>query len=886
MPITSIKDRIEGLPLILCGPIVRRVEPDYFSVWIVTVKAVSAKLVIYSGNAFTSALGSPFIESQFFSSTKLGDFLFINLLHVSPGPTIFTPGALYSYNIVFDDGSDLGSLKLLEDFTDETTGHLHLALGYIVNKLPTIVMPPIDYKDLVIGHGSCRKAHGSDLDSLAGLDMYTETLIESDINGFKKRLSHLFLTGDQIYADDVPMLLLPFITDIANELVIKNEKIKVTKIKLSKEVIPEKDDSVCLNNTEQGEFENIAFTLLHQSPPFEFNVNLGTFPVERRGFILNEVAKFTAGRSLRCHLMSFGEYCSTYLMYWSNILWPPKKQLESYNTDEKILSFLNFPLQEDLPELLVYLDPDPTICIPGNYKLDKDGNKLKDDKGEFVRKKPINNPNSKINKFKNEHENVLTFYHSLPRIRRILANVSVLMQFDDHDVTDDWNLTLKWQQDVENNVLGKSIVRNALSAYSFFQAMGNRKFSGLNQTNDFIYFESLAAKLQEYSSNSINDSVLSEIHFFLNKIEWHFSLDISNIKAVVLNTRTEREFDSLESAPNLVRDLEYQFNDIPLNSSLPLLIISPVPVLGLPLMEQLGQPAVMRIQDLNSSKKLKNNLVSLKGNIEYDLEPWSANILGFETLLAKLATYSKVIILSGDVHYGFTGVMDYWNRNINGQGGTARILQLVSSASKNFISSSNIGTILSTGIGQRLTNNIPRPKARVRGKWQAEEINLSMNEKLRKLPPLLRYKLNTSPAEIPDHYWPDEFDVNTVFTNPDWVWTFDVLKDVRSNEIEDDNHLPDKILPTLIDENLEPKVLYTKVLERNEKFIQLGVNRTVVFKSNIGILTFVEEDDTVKAKHGFLYRLKEDELPDFYTVHLADLKKPNPEDWNLLNDET
>jgi phosphodiesterase/alkaline phosphatase D-like protein len=32
-------------------------------------------------------------------------------------------------------------------------------------------------------------------------------------------------------------------------------------------------------------------------------------------------------------------------------------------------------------------------------------------------------------------------YHVLPKVRRVLANIPTYMIFDDHDITDDWNIT-------------------------------------------------------------------------------------------------------------------------------------------------------------------------------------------------------------------------------------------------------------------------------------------------------------------------------------------------------------------------------------------------------------------------------------------------------------
>jgi hypothetical protein len=62
---------------------------------------------------------------------------------------------------------------------------------------------------------------------------------------------------------------------------------------------------------------------------------------------------------------------------------------------------------------------------------------------------------------------------SLPAVRRLLANTPTYMVFDDHDVTDDWNITGAWRSRVESSPAGRRTVANALAAYWAFQGWGN-----------------------------------------------------------------------------------------------------------------------------------------------------------------------------------------------------------------------------------------------------------------------------------------------------------------------------------------------------------------------------------------------------------------------------
>ena len=75
------------------------------------------------------------------------------------------------------------------------------------------------------------------------------------------------------------------------------------------------------------------------------------------------------------------------------------------------------------------------------------------------------------------------FHDTLQNVRRLLANVPTYMIFDDHDVTDDWNINGGWYEKVRSLPLGRRVVANALAAYWLFQGWGNRPD---NQDPEFV----------------------------------------------------------------------------------------------------------------------------------------------------------------------------------------------------------------------------------------------------------------------------------------------------------------------------------------------------------------------------------------------------------------
>ena len=46
----------------------------------------------------------------------------------------------------------------------------------------------------------------------------------------------------------------------------------------------------------------------------------------------------------------------------------------------------------------------------------------------------------------------------MPKIRRVLANVSTYMIGDDHEITDDWNITKEWVENVRTSSCGMQVV--------------------------------------------------------------------------------------------------------------------------------------------------------------------------------------------------------------------------------------------------------------------------------------------------------------------------------------------------------------------------------------------------------------------------------------------
>jgi hypothetical protein len=132
----------------------------------------------------------------------------------------------YDIEVFLDNdsrGMRLNDLGLL-------TGESSIAYGNQISiPLPTFLLSGNDNAPSTILHGSCRKLHADGEDCLAAAD----ELIAASVEDVNNRPKALFLTGDQIYADDVASPLIQHVTKFGIELLGWEEQIRGVDKKLT-----------------------------------------------------------------------------------------------------------------------------------------------------------------------------------------------------------------------------------------------------------------------------------------------------------------------------------------------------------------------------------------------------------------------------------------------------------------------------------------------------------------------------------------------------------------------------------------------------------------------------------------------------------------------------
>jgi hypothetical protein len=372
--------------------------------------------------------------------------------------------------------------------------------------------------------------------------------------------------------------------------------------------------------------------------------------------VVKKIAKFTS-QDTENHLLRAGEYFAMHLFSWSDVLWPT--QLPPFET----VYPNTFPNSSDNPD---------------RWDYDEDG--------------PA----------------VMEFRKTLRNVRRALANVPTYMMFDDHDVTDDWNMLRDWCERVYASQLGRRVVQNGLLSYALFQAWGNtpERFSAGQPGEALLTAASawLAAKGnapsheqeiarlvgipgQLSASGELTGLFTSVGDLFRlsradDALKWHYSIKGPQFEILVLDSRTQREFTQDKYEPPAHLGPAAVEEQIPLENADPnklFIVVATTNVLTIPFFHGSGVYGdkfiwsfwyiIMRLfRGLFFSRLVKWIMDASKYNPDLS-DSWKPQTKAFESLLSRIARRimpengrrtARVLFLSGDVHFSWASRMQYW----------------------------------------------------------------------------------------------------------------------------------------------------------------------------------------------------------------------------------
>ncbi|WP_208280953.1 alkaline phosphatase D family protein [Massilia oculi] len=241
-----------------------------------------------------------------------------------------------------------------------------------------------------------------------------------------------------------------------------------------------------------------------------------------------------------------------------------------------------------------------------------------------------------VERWRREGAALQGFCADLPQAARLLAHVQTLMIFDDHDITDDWNLSAKWETTAYEHPFSRRIIGNALVAYMLCQGWGNRPdvfTEALDAMVDLSATPDAIGRLEP----GAQDALIQRLLAFR---QWDYMLH-TQPAIIVLDTRTRRWRNRRTPGhPSGLMDweslteLQHELLD-----ETAAVIVSAAPMFGVKLIEVVQRVATFAGLALT-----------------VDAENWMAH-RGAASSMLNIFRHSRTpgnyVILSGDVHYSF-----------------------------------------------------------------------------------------------------------------------------------------------------------------------------------------------------------------------------------------
>lgn len=761
------------LPIVLIGPVLRRVEPRHVSVFIATSAAAGVTVRLYDGEVDSAsppaALSSAQAETRAFGARFHATVVTVELASAAA----LQPGHLYSYDVELDiEGAPhtLASLRLLEDRTEKGYGSTAPAnapvevcsLGYKEHHLPSFVTCPARLDELVLAHASCRKPHGAGDPGLQYLDQY----IDDPETEPGERPQMLFLTGDQIYADDVAAALLPALTELGREL---------------------------LGGTEELPLLEGAGTA---------GVDQATLPAGFRQR-LTASAGFTSDAA-SSHLLGFGEFLAMYCAAWNPDVWDnlplAKARVDDTAVPEKLREALDKDARDSAVTATTTGAPDSPLVLarqspPGPLTpLYGDGAPRNAEQQKAFDAARLEALTKLATGFLADKAAIDDFRREVPKVRRLLANTPTYMICDDHEVTDDWFMTGGIRSNCLGTPFGVALVRNALAAYVVCQAWGDDPAAWAGNPQRTKLLDAVGRLFGGgFAGGPANGGAAGEVGAVMGlapgaqpAVDFSFSVDGPMHRVRVLDTRTRRQYDTKDSLPGLLTSeaLDDQLpDDDPLPDAHVLVVISPAPVFGPVVMTEIGMPVAAAAIDLvtvaasETARSAAKDLTGFAGgrpigNQFFDAEDWGHHGPAYERLLARLAQHPRVVVLAGDVHYGAAYAMDWTAPTGTSDPRTSRIVHFTASAARNAWMGTvrNLFALNSMSAGLQ---HVGLPTLRVG--WK--ETMPSVVGDLDLEPATTRWRAQSAPVVLSDEMFRRR---HALSRTPEWAWRADAVIDRRA----------------------------------------------------------------------------------------------------------
>ena len=263
-----------------------------------------------------------------------------------------------------------------------------------------------------------------------------------------------------------------------------------------------------------------------------------------------------------------------------------------------------------------------------------------------------------------------------PAVQWLLATVPTVMIFDDHDVHDGWNSSQAWVDGMRAEPEWAERIVAAFASYWVYQHLGNLSPADLRR--DPLTAAALAG-------DDISGPLFDLAQRSAGLVEgerpcWHFLRDVGGVRLVVVDARSDRVLT--EGARSMLSPAGWSWLDERLTGGCEhLVVVSSVPVV-LPHMVQWLEAWADRTSA--GAWGGPGRVLAELARDRLGLEHWPAYGDSAGRLLDMLADVaagrrgtppSSVVVVSGEVHYGYLAAIDV--------PGEVPVVQLVSSPLRN-----------------------------------------------------------------------------------------------------------------------------------------------------------------------------------------------------------
>ena len=703
-----------ALPLLLAGPILRRVDPNLVSVWLALSEPAKVSLVVYEGIA-TAANANP-VRSPARPRTRGGSATSCT----SPSSRAripetdarsLQPDILYSYDLSINAGGtahDLASLNMLRDATPEDSpdGRAHLALGYQPDLLPSFAPCPSKLTDVRILYGSCRLPSCRDPDALAYVDDY----IHDHVQDPRSRPHQLILGGDQVYADDVDTLMMIGLIGLAGELIgLVNPDDPATAD--ARRAPPRRQGPEAhgrrrrhrLDRPGQG-VRGVRRGRQHRPgrpPPAGRRRHLParTPPRAHQARRRSSPAR-TAPTTCSPSASSPRSTCSCGATPAGPTRSPARRSCPTPRptppaSTRQPLKWTSKPTPKSRIDLPPLVFPELRLRAPLPAARPAGQARQADARPEGEGR-ATSRSTSASRACARSHRIHAEFLVGLPKVQRALANVPTYMMLDDHEITDDLFLSPTWRDRVLST--RRSACRSSTTACSptpcsrtgattrCATTAGCRPSCAPGPPSCSRPGRPPARRRRRSSGCRVlfGHDLRNEadgVGGFRGAnppIHWHFTVDAPKHRLIALDNRTRRSYAGrARSARQRVGRRAWSTRcpapPLPAGQQL-LVVIAPLQVIGPPVIDDLVAPASFRAFDLGIAASSKYDTSDLSprsptglrqmfGTNPDAIETWAIDAPVFEQLLERLEPYERVVLLSGDVHNSSATAMSYWRGN-------------------------------------------------------------------------------------------------------------------------------------------------------------------------------------------------------------------------------